>query len=1274
MNNNLNKFTGLYQLSKTLRFELKPIGKTLENIQNNGFIANDEHRAESYKLVKKLIDNYHKDYIESVLDNFELNKEVLYSLYELYTCTNKTEKETKQYEAAQDSLRKAISSALKKDERFKRIDKKELIREDMLNYLDNERDKALVNEFHDFTTYFTGFNENRQNMYAAEAKSTAIAYRLIHENLPKFIDNIAIFKKIAETSVADNFPALYQHYEEYLNVNDISEIFELDYYNIVLTQKQIEVYNNIIGGRTLSDDTKIKGINEYVNEYNQKQKDKKDRLPKLKPLFKQILSDRVQLSWLQEEFLTGSDVLNAVKDYCDTYFADIHESIKALLTSLKEYDLSKIYIPNDLQLTDISQQMFGNWSIIPNAIEQDIKNNNPRKAKEDEEKYSQRIDKIKKQAKSCSLAYINACIKELNNADVATHFASLGATDNNEKQKASITADIVVHYNQLKPLFGVEYPKEKNLSQDKLTIMQIKDLLDDFKSLQRFVKPLLGNGDEAEKDEKFYGELMQLWEVINNITHLYNKVRNYSTRKPYSTDKIKVNFENAQLLDGWDENKENTNASIILRKNGLYYLGIMKKEHRKLLDKPMPSSGECYEKVVYKFFKDITTMVPKCTTQTKAVATHFRDSDEDYILFDKKNFNEPIVITKEIYELNNVLYDGVKKFQIEYLRTTNDKKGYEHAVNIWKNFCMQFLKAYKSTSIYDLSSIEKNICNYGDLNSFYSAVNLLLYSLTFRSVSVDYINMLVDEDKMFLFQIYNKDFSTFSKGTPNMHTLYWKMLFDPQNLANVVYKLNGQAEVFFRKKSITIAKPTHPANKPIDNKNTANGKKQSLFDYDLIKDRRYTVDKFQFHVPITINFKSNGSDNINMMVKEHIKTSDDMHYIGIDRGERHLLYLCVIDSKGNIVEQYSLNNIKNEHNGNNYDTDYRNLLQERDKKRQEERSSWQTIEGIKELKQGYLSQVIHKITQLMVKYNAIVVLEDLNMGFKRGRQKVESSVYQQFEKALIDKLNYLVDKKKAPTEPGGLLHAYQLTSKFESFQKMGKQSGFLFYIPAWNTSKIDPVTGFANLFDSHDTRYENIAKAQAFFNKFDSIRYNEKKDWFELSFDYNNFTSKAEGTKSKWTICTQGTRIETFRNTEKNSNWDSKEIQLTDEWKKLFNEYSIPFKSNLKDAIAQQSNKDFYTKLLSLLKLTLQMRNSITGTEVDYMISPVANAKGEFFDSRNSNATLPENADANGAYNIARKGLWIAKQIKESEDLSKVKLAMSNKEWLQFAQTKSYLE
>lgn len=45
MKKSLENFTGLYQLSKTLRFELKPVGKTLENIQKNGLLTQDEQRA-----------------------------------------------------------------------------------------------------------------------------------------------------------------------------------------------------------------------------------------------------------------------------------------------------------------------------------------------------------------------------------------------------------------------------------------------------------------------------------------------------------------------------------------------------------------------------------------------------------------------------------------------------------------------------------------------------------------------------------------------------------------------------------------------------------------------------------------------------------------------------------------------------------------------------------------------------------------------------------------------------------------------------------------------------------------------------------------------------------------------------------------------------------------------------------------------------------------------------------------------------------------------------
>lgn len=113
---------------------------------------------------------------------------------------------------------------------------------------------------------------------------------------------------------------------------------------------------------------------------------------------------------------------------------------------------------------------------------------------------------------------------------------------------------------------------------------------------------------------------------------------------------------------------------------------------------------------------------------------------------------------------------------------------------------------------------------------------------------------------------------------------------------------------------------------------------------------------------------------------------------------------------------------------------------------------------------------------------------------------------------------------------------------------------------------------------------------------------------------------------------------------------------------------------NLKGIICSQTEKPFFERLLHLLKLTLQMRNSKTGTTIDYLISPVPDAEGHFYDSRVGDAALPDNADANGAYNIARKGLWVVRQLKQADNLKKVKLSISNKEWLQFAQDQPYLK
>lgn len=1229
----INELTALYPLSKTLRFELKPIGKTLDHIEQKGLIVQDEQRAEEYKQVKNIIDSYHKEFITMCLKGLKLNMIYLERYESLARDVHRDEAEFDKVKAA---LRKQIVEAFKQGGSYNDLFKKELIQKHLPEFVESEEEKKMVANFSKFTTYFTGFYENRKNMYSDEEKSTAIAYRLIHENLPLFLDNMRSFRKIAESEVGEHFANIEVCFEEYLNVEHLAEMFELDYFSDTLTQEQIAVYNSVIGGRTLDDGTKIQGINEYVNLYNQQHKEA--RLPLLKPLYKMILSDRVALSWLPENpFESDEEMVEAIKEMCQSLKEVLmgNDGLRNLLLNIDLYDIEHIYIANDLGLTDISQQMFGQYDVYASAIKQELRQGVKQSPKErrEPELFEERINRLYKSAKSFSIAYLNSHTDA--NHTIESYFKQLGAYDREGEQRINLFTQIEMAQIEATDIFA---GKHGNISQSDKEIAILKGLLDAYKSLQHFVKPLLGHGDEADKDNEFDAKLREAWNALDIVTPLYNKVRNWLTRKPYSVEKIKLNFENAQLLGGWDVNKEPDCTSVLLRKDGFYYLAIMDKKSNHAFDSDeLPCDGKCYEKIDYKLLPGANKMLPK-------------------VFFSKSRIDE-FAPSKEIVEAyKNGTHKKGKDFNLAHCRRLIDffKRSITKHED-WKNFPFVF------------SPTE----SYEDISGFYREVEQQGYMLSFRKVSESFINQLVDEGKLYLFKIWNKDFSEYSKGMPNMHTLYWKMLFNEQNLADTVYKLNGQAEVFYRKRSLDVADTTvHRASQPLVNKNALNKKRHSTFDYDIVKDRRYTVDKFQFHVPMTMNFKAVGRDNINSEVLNIIRNDGIRHIIGIDRGERHLLYLSLIDLKGNIVKQMTLNDIVNEYNGNTYATNYRDLLAEREGNRTEARRNWKKIENIKEIKQGYLSQVVHIISKMMVEYDAIVVLEDLNMGFMRGRQKIERSVYEQFEKMLIDKLNYYVDKQKRIDEAGGLLHALQLTSKFESFKKLGKQSGCLFYIPAWNTSKIDPVTGFVNLFD---TRYVNADKAREFFSKFDSIRYNDAKNWFEFAFDYNKFTEKAKGTRTRWTLCTWGTRIRTFRNPAKLNQWDNEEVVLTDVFKKAFDEAGIDIHSNLKEAICTLTEKKHLESLMHLMKLLLQMRNSITNSEIDYLLSPVADENGHFYDSRTCDDTLPKDADANGAYNIARKGLWAIRTIQENSETERPNLALKNQDWLRFAQQKPYL-
>jgi CRISPR-associated protein Cpf1 len=1269
-----------YALSKTLRFELKPVGETagkIEDFKNKtiaSIVEQDKKRAEDYKKIKKIIDDYHRYFIEQVLVQEVLTGADIQKAFESYVAFrgSKDESKRKDYQAIQKNLRTKIAKAFKEQsDKYCLFDAgllnekgtgknrtkgllwiwlKHRLDNKQINQSEFEEAERLIKSFDRFSTYFTGFNQNRQNIYSAEEQQTAISYRIIHDNMVKHFNNCLSFQAIQQN-----------HKDLAEQMKDCKDVFNPATFKSYLGQTGIDCYNEKIGHKP--DDINAKGVNQLINEYCQKNSTKNDKikLPKMAILYKQILSD-VEDKFKIDVFETDRQMLETINQF----YLDIKDNLESIKTCLGQYlagnNLEKIYIKKD-SLTDISQNLWGSWGFINFALEKyadEILRLNEKKKEKWVKQDTFSIGEIQKALDN----YFDGCEEKTERKILAQYFVDFKNDEHN------LIVSIENAYQQTAEILPLEKldkdrrePKgNNNGGKGFLQVEKIKELLDSIMAVVQFVKPLylIKSGKIIEVGDKctdFYDTFDGLYRNVSACIGIYNKTRNYVTQKPYSTNKFKINFENSTLLDGWDVNKETANSGILLIKDGRYYLGIMRKDTtdifnympesddsakkqqtKKLLKQQVIADGadDYYEKMIYKLLPDPAKMLPK-------------------VFFSDSNINS-YAPSGEILEIRE---KGLYK----------KEAGNPKAISQWIDFLKESIKKHPEWGAY-FSFIFSPTADYADTSEFYKEVAQQGYNISFDKIKASYINEKVKAGELYLFEIYNKDFSSYSKGKPNLHTSYWKLLFSPENLNDLVLKLNGQAEIFFRPTSINKSEtPVHKAKQSINNKNQLNPKKQSSFDYDIVKDRRFTADKFFFHCPITLNFRSASiAGRFNDAVNGYLKDNPDVNIIGIDRGERHLLYYSVINKNGQIVEQASFNTVANSYNSDGRDidvkTDYHKLLDEKEKQRDAARKSWSTIENIKELKSGYLSHIVHNLASLMIKYNAVIILEDLNFGFKRGRFKVEKQVYQKFEQALIDKLNYLVFKNSKAGQAGHYLNAYQLTAPFESFQKLGKQSGFLFYVLSHYTSKIDPVTGFVNLLD---TTYASVEKSQKFFKKFDGIIFNAKKNYFEFSFNYANFPPDKSGSKKDWAVCTAGK--ERYRHDKQKK--ESVCYDVTAELIKLFDKYGISYKNgeNLVNVISNNDKTEFFKNLLFYLGLTLQLRHSYKDgdEEKDFILSPVADKDGNFFDSRKAKENQPKDADANGAFNIARKGLMVLRQIR-CPDIGKPDV-IKNADWFNFAQS-----
>ena len=494
---NIKDFTNQYSISKTLRFGLEPVGCTEEYIRREQVLENDERLKNESNKVKEFIDRFHHHFINTILNEPLLkvhstsNDDSLEDFADCYF-NDKSEKRDERLEKIQDTLRLQIANGFERTPIFKVIGGEKMITEILPEFLTEESEKELVKRFKGFTTYFRNFNTNRKRIYTKEAKTTAIAYRLINQNLNKFINNIAIFDKIAKVLDKDIIAQLDKDFEPYLNVHGISDLFNIENYNEVLTQDQIEVYNAIIGGRVDKDSkTVIRGLNQHINEYNQTH-DKSERLPKLNPLFKQILSETVGVSFKIDKFDNAEAVAEAINYDYSKLNEEVLPKLENILNNLDNYDIDGIYLTNKEELSTIAQRIYGSWDKIKNALIAEYDKVSPPKKGQKTKTRETKVNKYLKSIKSISIGKIDGLLKEQTVVSIVDYFKAKGAVDTDAKQCENLFAMVKSRYETIKTVLNSPSLSKELLYKNR---KEIKDFLDTLQNILHFVKPLNGCGN-----------------------------------------------------------------------------------------------------------------------------------------------------------------------------------------------------------------------------------------------------------------------------------------------------------------------------------------------------------------------------------------------------------------------------------------------------------------------------------------------------------------------------------------------------------------------------------------------------------------------------------------------------------------------------------------------------------------------------------------------------------------------------------------------------------
>lgn len=1157
---NLQNYKQQYSLSKSLRFELKPIGKTLQFVQNKRLIENDKELNLNISKIKNILTDYHRYFINQVLNDTTLDLSLLVKAFE---------SEDKDVITDQKNiLMKQIVERFKRNTLFDGLFGSDVVDTHLLQWSGSlAYDSSVFESVKGYGGLLLDYHAGKKWIYEAGEGHT-VANRIIEDNAIIFYRNIIVLKQISDAISINNIVETCGY------KGSISDFINPKLYGNFISQTGINNYNLLITGYS-TETSKHQGINELVAQHNQTAD---TRLPFLTKLKKQILSNEQTISFRFDSKVNSDQELLEIinQSYMRMINSNILKEICTVFVNIESYNLEQIFVSYKW-LKNLSHQVYKNFGTIYAALEYYYSNVfNPCHGKitvkylNNQEKFIKKQDHSLKSIYDALLAHQG---KEL--------AMQLIATIKSTKLVDSIFTTHEVFNKEINNLDD-DFSLVKNKSKNHI----IKDFLDSILDLNRFLKQF--KVDEPSIDLSFYANLDSFLESISEWVSIHRKSEAYLTGKPFTDDKFMLTFNALELLNGWDKDKEANYRTSILQKDGLYYLAVSTDENKKFFTQ-LGSTGTGYKRMEYKQVTGANKMLPKVFFSAKGLDTY-----------------KPSPKILEDYKLGK------------------HKKGKDFNLGFCHELIDFFKTAIKQNPNWQVFNFNfSNTATYADISQFYNEFEAQAYNVELYDVEEDIVNEAVESGSLYLFQIYNKDFSPKSKGSKDLYTLYFLELFSPENLANPKFKLNGGGTIFYRPASIREQDAiVHKAGTK-----TALKTSNHLYtlNYDITKNKRYTSDKFLFSFPITINFHKRGYVNLNKLIAEELKSTTTYNILGLHRGERCLLSYVVINQDNEILELGDLDTI----NGFNYNA----KLTELASKRQSSRYEWNTIENIKDSKEGYLSIAVNEVTKLLRKYNALLAIENLDTNFKNSRAMIEKQVYQTFETNLNSKLQYLCDKSD-------VANGLQLVNFEDKFMF---QNGIIFRVDPYFVTNVDVDTGYVAKFKF---KYESLSAAQHLINSFESIHY--QNEHFAFTFNELNINNK-NSTSRNWTLVTSNeTRYILDPETK-----SFEPIKLTKTFSELFNDFDINVTKDLKDEIIGKGSVKFYRKFIELLNCLMSVVQLAPNRNI--LVSPIM--------SKNTLKNKLKYSDINAAYNIARKVNLVIQNIKSEEN---PQYFIKKENWLSF--------